>query len=245
MPEQPQAIWNCVACVPFRLRKFPGGELFANLPQSAAGGWWAFQAKLLPYLESKNIYNLCNFSYQGDCFDWIAIQPKGMNPAVMILGYSHCPDDPLRDEIYSDPTYGDYGCTNYFGSMGTSPFANDGILLHGGPNSAVSEKQVTDGLSHTLIMGERGISDSLYGWPYCGAGDAFGTGCGDNLMSTQLGLSQGYPDGNHDYHFWSYHPNLAQFIMADGSGQVLSYNIDLSVFQALSTKAGGELVQLP
>ena len=127
--------------------------------------------------------------------------------------------------------------------MGTSSTANDGILLYGGPNSAISLKQVTDGASHTIIMGERGISQTILGWPYCGYGD--GTGQGDNLMSTQLGLSPGSDNGNDDYHFWSYHPNLAQFLWADGSAQPLTYDIDFAVLQALSTRAGGELAQVP
>jgi prepilin-type N-terminal cleavage/methylation domain-containing protein len=228
------------------------------------GGWWGFQARLLPYLEAKSIYDLCNFSYQpagnpnqGDCFHWVSNQPPGQNPAVMILSYDKCPDDPLIEEIYveQDPiTPGNYACGSYLGVMGTSPIANDGILLHGKYNSTISLAQVTDGASHTIIMGERGISVTLYGWPYCGAGEAvpiddepytLWTGNGDNLMSTQLGLSAGVPDGNHDFHFWSYHFNLAQFLWADGSAQPLSYDIDLSVFQALSTRAGNELVDNP
>ena len=55
-------------------------------------------------------------------------------------------------------------------------------------------------------------------------------------MSTQYGMSPGYPDGNHDFHFWSYHPNLCQFLWADGAGQPLSYDINFSVFQAISTR---------
>ena len=51
-----------------------------NPPYSYAGGWWAFQARLLPYLESKDIYDLCNFSYQGDCFDWIPFSLKERTP---------------------------------------------------------------------------------------------------------------------------------------------------------------------
>ena len=216
---------------------------------------WGFQARLLPYLEAKDIYNLCNFRYQGgsgyppcaggDCFDWIAIQPQGQNPAVMIPSCLKCPSDPLRDEEWSGAGVGTYGCTAYLGVMGTTEFANDGILLHGGANSAISLRQITDGASHTFILGERGLSNDDYGWPYCGAGDANNTGCGDNLMSTQLGLSQGFPDGNDDYHFWSYHINMCQFIMADGSGGPVSYDISFSVFQALSTRAGGEVVQTP
>ena len=79
--------------------------------------------------------------------------------------------------------------------------------------------------------------------PIAASGD--GTGKGDNLLSTQFGLSPGTADGTHDYHFWSYHPNLAQFLWADGSAQPLTYDIDFSVLQALSTRAGGEMVELP
>jgi prepilin-type N-terminal cleavage/methylation domain-containing protein len=215
-----------------------------------AGGWWAFQSRLLPYLEARDIYKLCEggFTYSGDCFDWISIQPAQMNPAVKIESYAKCPDDHLKDDIwpytgYSQP--GGYGCSNYMGMMGTSGTAGDGILIHCGYSGAISLTKVTDGASHTLIMGERGISMLYYGWPYCGYGNpSTGSGEGDNLLSTYYGLSAGTDDGNHDYHFWSYHPNLAQFICADGSGHVLSYDIDLPTFQALSTRAGGERVQL-
>lgn len=223
---------------------FPVGNVAPpQLGLNQNGAWWAFQARLLPYIEAKDIYNLCNFTYRGSCFGWISIQPQGMNPCVMILSTSKCPCDPLQGGVYHDPT-GDYGCSNYFGVMGTTESANDGILLHGDSNSAVSLMQVTDGASHTLIMGERGISDPSWGWPYCGDGQDW-TGWGDNLMSTQLGLSPGSANGADNLHFWSYHPNMAQFIMADGSGQVLTYDIDFSVFQALSTRAGGEVVQVP
>ncbi len=198
-------------------------------------------------MESQYIYKLCNsgFGYRGDCFDWVAIQPPGMNPCVMIPSFSKCPDNPKKDEVYQDPVFGNYGCTNYFGANGTSPTAGDGILLHGDSRSAISLGKITDGPSRTIIMGERGISDLLYGWPYCGSGDSLNTGDGDNLMSTQLGLSPGAANGNDNYHFWSYHPHVAQFLFADGSGRPLTYDIDFSLFQALSTRAGGEPVQVP
>ena len=211
------------------------------------GGWWGFQAQLLPYLESNYIYDLCDFNFQGTCFDYIAQQSPipGKNPAVMILGYNHCPDDPRRDEVYTDPIWGNYGCGSYFGVMGTTEFADDGILYHDRANRGVSLKQVTDGTSHTIIMGERGISNNLYGWPYCGAGDDQNTGYGDNLMTTQLGLSVGEPDGTDDYHFWSYHPNMAQFLWADGSAKPLPYDIDFNLCQAQSKKAGRTLCEQP
>ena len=223
---------------------FPVGNVAPSPNGPGVGGWWGFQARILPYLESKNVYDLCNFTYNGPCWGWIGIQAaKNNSPATMVLDCCKCPDDPLRNALAHDPQFGNaYGCTNYLGVMGTTNTAGDGILLHGNYNNAISLAKVTDGASHTLIVGERGISDNLYGWPYCGVGDEQETGCGDNLMATNLGLSAGAPDGTHDYHFWSYHPNLCQFLWADGSVKPLSYDLEYNVFQALATRAGGEKI---
>ncbi len=220
---------------------FPVGNV---LPKSGAiGENWGAQARLLPYIERSDIYKLCNFSYPGSCFDWIALQfAKNDSPAAQIPNEMKCPDDPLRDQLYTDPTLGPFGCTAYLGNMGTTETANDGILCHSKANQPIKISQITDGTSHTIIMGERGISNDLYGWPYCGAGDGNDTGWGDNLMCAAQGLSQGTDDGTHDYHYWSYHTNLAQFLFADGSAMPLSYDLSFSVLQALSTRAGGETV---
>jgi prepilin-type N-terminal cleavage/methylation domain-containing protein len=206
------------------------------------GGWWGFQARILPYMESRNIYKFCNFTYHGTCFDWMNLQQsKGIRLGTMIDIYFKCPNDPLRDAIYHD-TSADYGCGNYLGVMGTDWNKDDGILFHGDNSNVVSLKHVKDGSSHTLLMGERGISNDLFGWPYCGAGDSYNSGCGDNLMSTKKGLSRGLPNGAHTDHFWSYHKNIAQFLWADGSATPLSYDIDLKVLNAISTYAGHEVV---
>ncbi len=224
---------------------FPVGNVAPKNPLlSFEGGYWGFEARLLPYIECNNIYKLCEpgFNYTGinGCFDYVSTLSKGNDFALMIPPTDKCPDDlqaGLPDTL-PGPGNGDgmYACGSYMGVMGTSGTANDGILLHTRYSGAISLAKVTDGLSHTLIMGERGVSIEQFGWPYCGYGDT-GTGEGDNLLSTQLGLSPGLPDGNHDLHFWSYHPEMCQFITADGSGHVLSYDIDLPTLQALSTRA--------
>jgi prepilin-type N-terminal cleavage/methylation domain-containing protein len=216
-----------------------------------SGGWWSFQVRLLPHMESNDIYKLCEpgFNYNMGCWYYFTTLPAGQNPAAMILPVDQCPDDRRTQDIYQDITVTNrqFRCGNYLGIMGTTATSGDGILLHTNYQGAISLAKVTDGTSHTLIMGERGISQLLVGWPYCGCGncDSNMTGEGDNLLSTRYGLSPGTDDGNHDYHFWSYHPNLSQFICADGSGHVIPYDIDFPTFQGLSTRAGGEIVQLP
>jgi prepilin-type N-terminal cleavage/methylation domain-containing protein len=207
--------------------------------------WWGFQAKLLPFMEAKDVYQMIDFGgfiwgRPRTCFEWCAAQPPELDPANRVLGVDKCPDDPSAGSIYTDLIFGNFGCTNYLGMMGTSSTANDGILFYAG---SVRLSQVTDGSSHTIIMGERGVSNNLWGWPYCGFGD--GTGDGDNLCSTQLGLCPGAPDGSHNFHFWSYHPDLVLFSFADTSVHSLDYEIDFQVFQALSTRAGGESVSVP
>ena len=121
---------------------------------------------------------------------------------------------------------------------GTGPSALDGILLaHVVHRRPVSIAKVTERGGTALIMGERGVNNNQFGWPYCG-GDPNNTGhWRQPSMSTQFGpLPRNRRRHKHDYHFWSYHPNLAQFICADGSGHVLSYDIPIfPTFQALST----------
>jgi prepilin-type N-terminal cleavage/methylation domain-containing protein len=230
--------------------KYPVGNYAPNLSSYPwLRGWWGFQTYLLPYLDSTNIFDMCKrgFTYHGDCFDYIAAQPQQMNPAVMLPPNFNCPDDPYKNDVYVDPVAGTYKCTNYLGVMGKTELGNEGILLHGNDYGVVTKQQITDGCSHTIIMGERGISDQDFGWPYCGAGfqDGNNTGWGDNLMATVQGLSSGSHNGNDDYHFWSYHPNMAHFLMADGATRPLTYDVDNTVYQALATKAGAEIVDDP
>jgi prepilin-type N-terminal cleavage/methylation domain-containing protein/prepilin-type processing-associated H-X9-DG protein len=245
------------------LKSFPVGNTappweYGGTTNPNAGGFWGFQARILPFMEAKSVYKFCNFNYTESCFDWIKLQQaNSVYIGTMIQAFHKCPDDPLTNPpaIYKDPGAGDYGCTNYLGVMGSyvdpskdprAP-ANDnhgfnGILFHANANGAIKVSQIKDGASHTLLMGERGVSNDLYGWPYCGAGLHNGkvnTGDGDNLMATDIGLSRGKPDNNHNWHFWSYHPGVAQFLFADGSARPLSYDISDSTLKALSTRNGG------
>ena len=195
----------------------------------------------MPYLEAQDVYQLIDYNYPGDCFAAANAQPPDKDPGNRVLSVDMCPDDPNGGKIWhAKPGFGYHGCTNYLGMMGTSPTANDGILFCGGN---VNLAKITDGGSNTIIMGERGIANELlWGWPYCGFGD--GTGNGDNICTTQLGLTPGLPDENHNLHFWSYHPGVVNFLWADGSLRPLSYDVDFQTFQALSTRGGDEVVNL-
>ena len=217
--------------------------------------WWTFQSMLLPYMEQQNVYNLIDYKYlgafpqdpRGPCFQYSAYvyqsKPPDLDPGNRVLSVDKCPSDPYGGIWQAEPEiWGRHGNTNYFGVIGTSSnvqHGDDGILFYG---SSIRISDVTDGTSNTIIMGERGCEQALYwGWCYCGFGQDL-MGQGDNLLSTQQPFGPGLPDGNSDLHFWSYHPGGGMFLWADGAVKFVSYNIAYSTYQAISTRAGGEVL---
>ncbi len=111
-------------------------------------------------------------------------------------------------------------------------------------------KEVTDGTTHTLMVGERPPPAKLdWGWwiwsDY------------DSVLSTQQNYtfyqncilparySPGRLETNCDStHFWSPHPGGAHWLMVDGSTQFLDYDAsDLTI--PLATRSGEEIASLP
>jgi prepilin-type N-terminal cleavage/methylation domain-containing protein/prepilin-type processing-associated H-X9-DG protein len=209
--------------------------------------WWAFRSSLLPHLEGQAVYQLIDYRFPNDCFAYYVSLPAANQPGNRVLNVDICPSDPNQGRIWSTDAAnaGYHGCTEYMGVIGTSTTANDGMLFWG---SSLGMRDALDGTSNTIIMGERGIPNDLWwGWTYCGAGvqetNGIFQGNGDAVLATGLGFAPGLPDGNHNLHFWSYHPGGAQFLWIDGSVRFLSYTIDFTTFQALSTRAGGEILK--
>jgi prepilin-type N-terminal cleavage/methylation domain-containing protein len=151
-------------------KTFPIGNM-GETPFPYYKSWWGFQSRLLPYLEAQNIYQFIDYNYPGDCFQACNALTPDQDPGNHAESVDMCPDDPNAGRIWYDmPGYGRHACTNYFGNMGTSVAANDGILF---VKSSINITKITDGLSNTLMMGERGMPDDLvYGWPYCGCGNS-------------------------------------------------------------------------
>ena len=75
-------------------QRFPVGNLAPrNPPFDYTGGWWGFQARLLPYMESNNLYNMCDFNFKYPCWYSFSGKGPGRNPNIMIPSFSYCPDD--------------------------------------------------------------------------------------------------------------------------------------------------------
>jgi prepilin-type N-terminal cleavage/methylation domain-containing protein/prepilin-type processing-associated H-X9-DG protein len=165
---------------------------------------------------------------------------------------------------------GFYGLSSYGGNAGKlSGISNDGIFFQ---DSSIRLADVTDGSSNTFLFGERSHLDpdfdrlafafgsTLYPlgkWgKWSGVYAASGGSILDRLFSTPVPINYRVPAGtpreeflgltgaqnNRLRAFGSGHPGGANFAFADGSVRFLSDGTPVATLQALSTRAGGEVV---
>jgi hypothetical protein len=121
-------------------------------------------------------------------------------------------------------------------------------------------RKCTDGSSNTFALGEINLTPPALGWD--GRGHYFYSNAGTSLFSCDQGPNGPVGDtcmrcGGIDYKPWapyaqvggsyvriaqrSYHEGGVHSGMADGSVRFISENIDLGLYQALASKAGGEI----
>ncbi len=196
-------------------------------------GQWLWRAALLPHMDQNNLYQQIKFNAPGVCFD-VAAMSKPNNPTDKLVPAYSCPSDPNSGKLYTNFMGADHMPTDYLGVTGSSDYAQDGMFYI---NSRVRVSELTDGTTHIIAIGERGIPKSLYwGWGLCG-----GTTL-DAFLSLQYGYAPGNDSGIHDNHFWSHHTGGAHFLMADGAVRFIPHSIDHKTMVSLSTRAGNEVM---
>jgi prepilin-type processing-associated H-X9-DG protein len=178
----------------------------------------------------------------------------------MVVDVFSCPADSRTSSVQYPPDYTyAVALTAYLGVEGTNQDAHDGVLF---VDSQIKFANIRDGLSNTLMVGERPPSAHLdLGWWYAGKG-LVNTGSGDMDLSVKeinVGTIEtaGCPLGTYEYgpgsiqnqcdalHFWSLHPGGgAHFLFCDGSVHFIAYSA-ASVMRALATRAGGETATIP
>jgi prepilin-type processing-associated H-X9-DG protein len=126
----------------------------------------------------------------------------------------------------------------------------DGVFSR---NSNTKLKQVTDGLSKTLMMGERnngplrnGASHGNhfeYETTWAAAVRDFDHPTDDHghMVLFQTGHTPNSPMSD-DRDVSAPHTGVAQFLMCDGSVYAIQESIDPTAYGALGTRAGGELI---
>lgn len=207
---------------------------------------WGWGARLLPAMDQAPLFNSIDFkSSIGGSSNSV--------PRTTVLSVFRCPSDvgPDRWTILSASgatPLAELASASYSGVFGKDeielcenltpglPCTSDGAFFL---NSRIRFSDVTDGLSATLLVGER-VSRSDRGWLYTWAGVVAG---GQDSIERILGDTDVTPNRDliHMDEFASYHAGGAQFVLGDGSVRFISTNIDLTVYRGLASRSGGEV----
>lgn len=230
-----------------------------SLPSGVSSGApyprMSWLTRLLPYVEQAPLWQATEAAYD---YQWVPyLNPPHVGFGMPVAVYS-CLSDPRTSRPQNTHQNLCAALTSYLGVLGTSFVSSDGVLFL---DSRVRLMDISDGTSSTLAVGERPPSpDSWYGWWYAGYGQA-GTGSADMLLGVREYNAGGpyvasCPSGPYHYqpgrfnqqcdlfHYWSLHTGGANFLFADASARLLSYDAD-AILPALATRAGGEVVEVP
>src|SRR5579883_279955 len=218
--------------------------------------WSGWTLSLLPNLEQAALFANAQAAYRQNRNPFLNPPHTGLATVVPVYV---CPSDARAASAQQARVSGILAAfTDYLGVSGKNYATKDGVLFE---DSQVRFADIIDGLSNTLMAGERPAStDFQYGWWYAGIGQRF-TGSADMILGVQeVNLLPVVPGscgpGAYSYgpgrisnqcdvfHFWSLHPGGANFLFVDGSVHFLPYPA-ATIMPALASRAGGETVDLP
>jgi prepilin-type N-terminal cleavage/methylation domain-containing protein/prepilin-type processing-associated H-X9-DG protein len=266
---------------------FPPGYVDDNkdptsTPDNDLGPGWGWASFILPYLERNDIYSQIDFTKGVD-------DMANSTLVNLPLTIFQCPSDdqqqnwPVYDSSFTGPfltlAHGNYvGCNgwvevfngaggNYQGGSGQDGLtgslglAGDGLFYRNSQNNIAA---VTDGLSNTIIAGERSSNHSPSTWTGSVAGGrcpawmasppAYSPPPSPAYDNADFGEAYILAHGNATHlpsadfpiydpdTFYSMHtPGGANFLFGDGSVHYFTSYINPNTYQYLCTIAGGEV----
>ena len=245
--------------------QFPHGWVASNLHDEPGWGW---AKALLPFMEQNNVSDRIDdrLPIENPVHDLVRVQvipilicPSDTGDDIFEIAEGHDHGHPINhrangDDDDDDDDHGhghaDEGLEklfpiskcNYAGLFGTfdihdAPYAGNGMFFG---NSRMKMRDLRDGSSQTIMVGER--SSRLGGTIWHGVIHEA------NLAEARiLGVADHAPNSpvGHFEDFASYHLGVTGFAMGDGSVRHLADNMDLTVYQAMATRAGGEVISQP
>lgn len=214
---------------------FPAGSYIMG-PSFATQSGWGWGAMILPTIEHSQIYQQIDFN-RGTAV--------GSNLALIgtSVPFWRCPADVGSKLIYAIPLDHpplDLAVGNYCGSEG---------VLSG--MSSVRIRDITDGTSHTFMVGERivqrGGDMSLpftSGWfGQVAYQDGYEYRSLPHLLPSRY-QSINYFEGD-PFCFGSRHVGGANFALADGSARFFNQHMDAVLYEAYGTISGAEVPDTP
>jgi prepilin-type N-terminal cleavage/methylation domain-containing protein/prepilin-type processing-associated H-X9-DG protein len=219
---------------------------------------------ILPYLEHETLYSLWKLQSFKNA-PWAT--PYASQPAAAREGRVATYFCPSRRDVNTAPlvslpgqdpapgALGDYACC--LGTTGDDIFnasisiypPNGAFRIAGSVQGVIRLTSITDGLSNTLLIGEKHVKVGKFGvFPndcsiYDGTANGFsycsGRGAGTTgATGAQYPLAQSVNDTA--WKFGSYHPGYCQFVFADGSVHLLRSSLDIKILSLLANINDGQ-----
>jgi prepilin-type N-terminal cleavage/methylation domain-containing protein len=213
---------------------YPSGTINPQGPihNRAEGIEISWIVQILPYLDEKAAFN--KIDQAAGAYDAKNAPVRALRIAELI-----CPSE--TNSLFSVMGFSSYvGCHNDTESPINTD--NHGVLFL---NSKITPKDVTDGLTHTIFVGEKRTGAEDLGWisGTCATlrnGGSFLNSAEENRTNPPAKASE-TPDllvGG----FGSGHINGGHFLFGDGAVRFVNNAISLKVLQALCNRADGELL---
>lgn len=223
-----------------------GLDPIGGAPLSEGEPGWGWASMLLAYLE------LGNVERELVHHDLPIMDVANAAARRHVIGTYRCPSDigkelfDLMAEENPNTIVAEIAATNYTGIFGTNELEDceslpAGVECKGNGTfyhlSKTRFRDIRDGLSNTIIVGER---SSLYGQStWLGVIDG-----GEEAIARIVGIADhppNYADGHLD-DFRSEHSGGVNFVLGDGAVRFISETIDLKTYRSLATRAGEEII---
>lgn len=242
------------------MQSFPSGLCLWDVSGQPKNRSVSLFVQLLPQIEQGNLANL-----------WDKSEPLNnvsSGRVAIVLPTLLCPSDSVNKVVNittgQASQQGKYALTSYGGAGGIQTYHRDRATKDGVfyINSGTTFADLRDGTSHTLLFAERNHRDPEYDaqagsfvkmtdwglWAPC----AGPSGIGDVTVGTLVNIGYTHPFGStvdaaaedrRVTSIGSSHASGANVAFGDGSVRLLSSNLDLVTLQAMSTRAGGEIIR--
>jgi prepilin-type N-terminal cleavage/methylation domain-containing protein len=234
---------------------FPSGWLTDDRDEPISDPGWAWTAELLPFLESDALFQQIEFdravgeSMHEDVIQTVLptllctsdpadeVQDISLDSDTMPVGNgSGTSNAPSGSRLVARSNYSGVFGTLETGNGTRNPFSGDGIFF---ANSGVKIRDIIDGTSNTMIIGERRNDLGSITW----SGVILTV---PEPIVRVVGTNDLQPNSQEDNleTFRSYHPGGINVTLGDGSTQFITDEIDINVYRGLATIAGEEIVSL-
>lgn len=222
----------------FDVRQSPQSQLQKySLTEWELSPFWGWQALMLPQMDQTTI----NINYNLDKFS-----DDSKNASTVAIESYICPSASLPSSRPRGLGYATYrgvgGTLEGFDSNSPYPAVFQGGVF--GSNSSVRERDVTDGMTNTLMFGEAPFGfwadshSAVSGFVTSSGGTDFHGGQNFNGVperSNQTGAPFHLTLG-------SWHGDLVHFALCDGSARSMATNIDRNLLRQLCIRNDGERV---